>query len=173
MLVLSRKLGENIRVGDDIKVIVLDVRGGQVKLGNEAPQSVAVHRQGVYARIQDANRQSAAKPQQPQRDEHRHEREVVAAGQRLQQERRAQRTQPYISSRREPLMKRQQDQRQTVRRQQLQVRQVTGAERIETEDQAADEGGRATGREGPDQRICRGGRKPPDQQKRDAVHGQR
>ena len=62
MLVLSRKLGENIRVGDDIKVIVLDVRGGQVKLGIDAPQSVAVHRQEVYARIQEANRQAAASP---------------------------------------------------------------------------------------------------------------
>ncbi len=62
MLVLSRKLGENIRVGDDVKVIVLEVRGGQVKLGIEAPHHVAVHRQEVYLRIQEANRQAAATP---------------------------------------------------------------------------------------------------------------
>ncbi len=62
MLVLSRRLGENIRIGDDIKVIVLDVKGGQVKLGIEAPVSVQVHRQEIYQRIQEANRQAAAVP---------------------------------------------------------------------------------------------------------------
>jgi len=60
MLVLSRKLGENIRVGDDIKVTVLEVRGGQVKLGIDAPTEVQVHRQEVYLRIQEANRRAAA-----------------------------------------------------------------------------------------------------------------
>ena len=64
MLVLSRKLGENIRVGDDIKVFVLEVRGGQVKLGIDAPHHVAVHRQEVYQRIQEANQKaSAASPE--------------------------------------------------------------------------------------------------------------
>lgn len=62
MLVLSRRLGENIRIGDDIKVTVLEVRGGQVKLGIEAPLAVQVHRQEVYARIQDANRRAASAP---------------------------------------------------------------------------------------------------------------
>jgi len=62
MLVLSRKLGENIRIGDEIKVIVLDVRGGQVKLGIEAPHSVQVHRQEIYLRIQEANRRAASAP---------------------------------------------------------------------------------------------------------------
>ena len=62
MLVLSRKLGENIRVGDDIKVFVLEVRGGQVKLGIEAPSAVQVHRQEVYLRIQEANRRAASTP---------------------------------------------------------------------------------------------------------------
>jgi carbon storage regulator len=62
MLVLSRRLGENIRIGDDIKVIVLDVKGGQVKLGVEAPLCVTVHRQEIYQRIQEANRQAASVP---------------------------------------------------------------------------------------------------------------
>ena len=62
MLVLGRRTGENIRIGDDIKVIVLDVRGGQVKLGIEAPQCVQVHRQEIYQRIQEANRRSASVP---------------------------------------------------------------------------------------------------------------
>ena len=62
MLVLSRRLGENIRIGDDIKVVVLDVKGSQVKLGIEAPLSVQVHRQEIYERIQEANRHAAAVP---------------------------------------------------------------------------------------------------------------
>jgi carbon storage regulator len=64
MLVLSRRLGENIRIGDEIKVTVLDVRAGQVKLGIDAPNAVQVHRQEVYLRIQEANRRAAATPPQ-------------------------------------------------------------------------------------------------------------
>ena len=51
MLILTRKLGENIRIGDKIKIIVLDVKGGQVKLGIDAPPNVAVHREEIYERI--------------------------------------------------------------------------------------------------------------------------
>ena len=60
MLVLGRRTGENIRIGDDIKVIVLEVRGGQIKLGIEAPLSVQVHREEIYERIQRQNRRAAA-----------------------------------------------------------------------------------------------------------------
>lgn len=59
MLVLGRRPGENIRIGDDIKVIVLEVRGGQIKLGIEAPLSVQVHREEIYERIQRQNRRAA------------------------------------------------------------------------------------------------------------------
>ncbi len=52
MLVLTRKLGETIRIGDLVKVTVLEVRAGQVKLGIEAPSDVKVHREEVYSRIQ-------------------------------------------------------------------------------------------------------------------------
>lgn len=64
MLVLTRKLGENIRIGDDVKITVLEVRSGQVKLGIEAPPQVKVHREEIYARIQEENRRAAggAKP---------------------------------------------------------------------------------------------------------------
>ena len=58
MLVLGRRPGENIRIGDDIKVIVLEMRGGQVKLGIEAPPEVKVHREEIYARIQEENRRA-------------------------------------------------------------------------------------------------------------------
>ena len=60
MLVLTRKLGENIRIGDSVKITVLEVRSGQVKLGIEAPPEVKVHREEIYARIQEENRRAQA-----------------------------------------------------------------------------------------------------------------
>jgi carbon storage regulator len=59
MLVLTRRRGEGVTIGPDIRVIVLGVKGGQVRLGIEAPSTVAVHREEVYARIQDENRLAA------------------------------------------------------------------------------------------------------------------
>ena len=59
MLVLGRRTGENIRIGDDIKVIVLEVRGGQIKLGIEAPLHIQVHREEIYERIQRQNQRAA------------------------------------------------------------------------------------------------------------------
>ena len=52
MLILTRRLGETIRIGPDIVVTVLGVNGQQVRLGIEAPKHVTVHREEVYARIQ-------------------------------------------------------------------------------------------------------------------------
>jgi carbon storage regulator len=52
MLVLSRKTDESMFIGDDIKITVLDIRGGQVRLGITAPDSIKVHREEVYQRIQ-------------------------------------------------------------------------------------------------------------------------
>lgn len=54
MLVLSRKSGETIIVGDEITVTMLEVRGNQVKLGINAPEAVAIHRLEVYERIKQA-----------------------------------------------------------------------------------------------------------------------
>ena len=51
MLVLSRKLDESLFIGDDIKVTVLDIRGGQVRIGITAPNSVKVYREEVYDRL--------------------------------------------------------------------------------------------------------------------------
>lgn len=56
MLVLTRRIGEIIRVGDDVKINVLDVKGGQVRLGVKAPDNVAVHREEIYQRIQKEKR---------------------------------------------------------------------------------------------------------------------
>lgn len=59
MLILTRKMGESIRIGDDIAISVIDIRGNQVRLGIEAPRNVVVHRQEVYALIQEQNEQAA------------------------------------------------------------------------------------------------------------------
>jgi carbon storage regulator len=60
MLVLTRKLGETITIGDDIRITIIAVKGNQVKLGIEAPAQVTVHRTEIYERIIDENRQAAA-----------------------------------------------------------------------------------------------------------------
>jgi carbon storage regulator len=52
MLILTRKVGETIRINDDISVTVLGVNGMQVRVGVQAPEEVAVHRQEIYERIQ-------------------------------------------------------------------------------------------------------------------------
>lgn len=59
MLILTRKLGENIRIGDKIRIVILDIKGGQVKLGIDAPPSVSVHREEVYERIREENQRAA------------------------------------------------------------------------------------------------------------------
>ena len=51
MLVLSRRANESLFIGDDIKITVLDIRGGQVRIGITAPDSIKVHREEVYQRI--------------------------------------------------------------------------------------------------------------------------
>jgi len=60
VLVLTRRAGESIVIGDDVRVIVLDVRGDTVRLGIEAPRSVQVHRAEVYAEVQAANAAAAS-----------------------------------------------------------------------------------------------------------------
>jgi len=52
MLVLSRKRDERIMIGDEISLLVVDIRGDKVRLGIEAPKDVAVHRKEVYEAIQ-------------------------------------------------------------------------------------------------------------------------
>ncbi len=59
MLILTRKLGESITIGDNIKVTVLGIYGRQVRLGIDAPLKVVVHREEVYVRIQNENRKAA------------------------------------------------------------------------------------------------------------------
>jgi len=53
MLILTRRVGETLVIGDDVTITVLGVRGNQVRVGVNAPKDVAVHREEIYQRIQD------------------------------------------------------------------------------------------------------------------------
>jgi carbon storage regulator len=55
VLTLTRSVGETIRIGDDIEIHVVEVRGGTVRLGFKAPREVAIHREEVYRQIVEAN----------------------------------------------------------------------------------------------------------------------
>lgn len=52
MLVLSRRIGESVKIGDEVTVTVLGVKGNQVRFGFAAPRNVAVHREEIYERLQ-------------------------------------------------------------------------------------------------------------------------
>ncbi len=60
MLVLSRRVGESVVIGDDVTVTVLEVRGDVIRVGIDAPRSVAVHRAELLAQLESSNRAAAS-----------------------------------------------------------------------------------------------------------------
>ena len=61
MLVLTRKLGESIVIGNNVRVTILEMQGKQIRLGIEAPSEISVHRGEIYERIETENRLAAEK----------------------------------------------------------------------------------------------------------------
>ena len=60
MLVLTRRAGESVMIGDDVTVTVLEARGDVIRLGIQAPRDVQVHREEVYRELQAVNREAAS-----------------------------------------------------------------------------------------------------------------
>ena len=69
MLVISRKAGQGLTLGNSIHVRVLEISGGSVKLGVDAPADVSVYRDELYADVADMNRRAAAHPVDPPSDD--------------------------------------------------------------------------------------------------------
>jgi len=65
MLVLARRSNESIMIGDEIEVVVIDIKGDQVKLGIKAPKKVTVHRKEIYDEIKQENIAALATPFKP------------------------------------------------------------------------------------------------------------
>jgi carbon storage regulator len=65
MLILTRRVGEAVMIGDEVVVTVLGVKGSQVRLGIEAPKDVAVHREEIYRRIQREQQGQSKPPAEP------------------------------------------------------------------------------------------------------------
>ncbi|QTC40272.1 carbon storage regulator CsrA [Bacillus sp. V3] len=59
MLVLTRKTGEAIQIGEDIEISIVSVKGDQVKLGIDAPKNIDIHRKEVYLTIQEENAEAS------------------------------------------------------------------------------------------------------------------
>jgi carbon storage regulator len=60
MLVLTRRAGESVMIGDDVVITVLETRGDTIRIGIQAPRDVQVHREEVYKELREANREAAS-----------------------------------------------------------------------------------------------------------------
>jgi len=62
MLILTRRIGETLKIGDNVDVTILGVKGNQVRIGINAPKNVAVHREEIYTRIKEEQSQQKQPP---------------------------------------------------------------------------------------------------------------
>lgn len=65
MLILTRRIGETLNIGDDIKVTILSINGRQVRIGIDAPKEIPIHREEIYQRVQTEKRLGITRTKEP------------------------------------------------------------------------------------------------------------